>query len=372
MVFFVVFDRGKEKALIFWVLTTKKKGFLQMKFAGKFQRNTTKETVQKSNIDLETDFLTDYSPKDAPWDVHRAQCDDVTDIYAIASEFERYASRMSECSGWLRFGWSEVDEKGATSLKLKEANFCRVRYCPVCQWRRSLMWLARFFQSLPKIVAEYPNARWLYLTLTVRNPPIAELGVTLTKMNVAWRRLIKREAMKPIKGWIRTTEVTRDAEGNAHPHFHALLMVSQSWFKKSYVKHARWVELWKDALRVDYEPNVDIRTVKQKDKSACEPTSICQYLQGAVAETLKYSVKPEDMTEHPAWFLELTRQTHKRRFIATGGVLKNVLKLDEESDKDLIVMEGEEDGDDDGLRLAFGWKRKERRYRRQLKQDIKK
>ena len=42
----------------------------------------------------------------------------------------------------------------------------------------------------------------------------------------------------------------------------------------------------------------------------------------AVSETLKYSQKPADMTEDPEWFLELTRQTFKRRFVATGGALK--------------------------------------------------
>ena len=34
------------------------------------------------------DGLTDYSPKDAPWDVHRGQSDDVGGIYATAVEFE--------------------------------------------------------------------------------------------------------------------------------------------------------------------------------------------------------------------------------------------------------------------------------------------
>ncbi|MDI5829362.1 protein rep, partial [Salmonella enterica subsp. enterica serovar Kentucky] len=42
------------------------------------------------------------------------------------------------------------------------------------------------------------------------------------------------------------------------------------------------------------------------------------------AETLKYSTKPADMVADPEWFLELTRQTHKRRFVATGGALKDV------------------------------------------------
>ena len=45
-------------------------------------------------------------------------------------------------------------------------------------------------------------------------------------------------------------------------------------------------------------------------------------MRGAVAETLKYSTKPADMVADPEWFLELTRQTHKRRFVATGGALR--------------------------------------------------
>ena len=40
------------------------------------------------------------------------------------------------------------------------------------------MWQARFYQSLPKLVTEHPKARWLFLTLTVRNCPITELGET--------------------------------------------------------------------------------------------------------------------------------------------------------------------------------------------------
>ncbi|WP_164045311.1 protein rep, partial [Serratia marcescens] len=74
--------------------------------------------------------------------------------------------RVGACSGILRFGWSTNTETGETRLRLRDARFCRVRHCPICQWRRSMMWQARFYQSLPKIVAEYPGARWLFLTLT--------------------------------------------------------------------------------------------------------------------------------------------------------------------------------------------------------------
>ncbi|MDI5424662.1 protein rep, partial [Salmonella enterica subsp. enterica serovar Kentucky] len=36
---------------------------------------------------------------------------------------------------------------------------------------------------MPKIVADYPDARWMFVTLTVRNCDIADLGETLTAMN---------------------------------------------------------------------------------------------------------------------------------------------------------------------------------------------
>ncbi|MFO5546928.1 protein rep, partial [Klebsiella pneumoniae] len=70
------------------------------------------------------------------------------------------------------------------------------------------------------------------------------------------------------------------------------------------------------------------RKPKDGESLAC---ATAELVRGAVAETLKYSTKPADMVADPKWFLELTRQTHKRRFVATGGALKDVLKLDQET-----------------------------------------
>ena len=120
--------------------------------------------------------------------IPKGESDDVGGIYATSAEFERYAKRIHECSGCLHFGWSNKKKQVKRKLRLRRASFCRVRNCPICQWRRSLMWQARFYQSLPKIVEINPMARW-FLTLTVRNCAIEDLGVTLTKMNSAFQRL---------------------------------------------------------------------------------------------------------------------------------------------------------------------------------------
>lgn len=325
------------------------------------------QSQKGTRILVPSDSLECYSARDKPWDTHRAQTDDVGMIYAAEPDFKRYAERMSDCSGVLSFGWCDDPAKGVSSLKLREATFCRVRHCPTCQWRRSLMWQARFYQSLPQIVEAHPKSRWIFLTLTIRNCEISDLRDTLQTMNRAWQRLKDRKEFKHVEGWIRTTEVTRGADGTAHPHFHALLMVPPSMLAgKNYVKHSKWVELWADVMRLDYLPNVDVRTVKARaPKEGQTPMdATAQALQGAVAETLKYSTKPADMLADEGWFLELTRQTFKLRFIATGGVLKDVLKVENETDDDLAMTEGQAEQPDDGSRLAFNWRDNERRYKR--------
>ena len=78
-------------------------------------------------------------------------------------------------------------------------------------------------------------------------------------------------------------------------------------------------------------------------------------------ETLKYAVKPDDIiadNENPKsreWFYELTRQTHKLRFVATGGVLKDALRRDEDITNDDMITTGNDDEttETDDRRLNF-------------------
>lgn len=295
-------------------------------------------------------YLSDCSPKDHPWDTHKATADRVAVIYASDAEFRRLGARVLDCSGFLVFARIVDQETGELSLKLRGAQFCRARHCPVCQWRRSMMWQAKFYQALPSVHEAYPRARWLFLTLTVKNCSVDDLRATLKVMNDAWNRLRLRSEFKPVVGWIRTTEVTRSTDG-AHPHFHVLLMVKPSYFGKSYVTQSRWVELWQECAHLDYFPSVDVRAVKGD-------------LSKAVQETLKYSVKPSDMEADREWFLELTRQLHKLRFVATGGILKDFLKPESEITNSDPVNLNQPEGQEieDFGRLLFSWDRPVKRY----------
>lgn len=301
----------------------------------------------------ETNFLSDLAPNEISWDDHRSNAQSVQMLYEYSEEFNKYADRINGCSGILKFGFGE------NKLVLKQAYFCRVRYCPVCQWRRSLLWRAVMFQKLDEIKQTYPTHRWVFLTLTVRNCDVVDLKDTLKDMNASWQRLVQTKAFKSgVAGFLRTTEVTRgkDGEMRAHPHFHALLLVKPSYFSQNYIKQGEWVEMWRKALRADYLPSVNVKTVRaladnQLDKAICE--------------TLKYSVKPSDLAverDKGAWLHEMTRQTHKMRFVATGGVLKGILKPEDDITSKEMLTSSEEVEETDERRIAFQYRKEHKRY----------
>ncbi|HGJ5882562.1 protein rep [Arsenophonus sp.] len=334
--------------------------------------------------------LADMSPKDKKWDDKRAQTDVLAEflsqfsgdkaeckkahaelLMAFADSVERwqkYADRMFNCSGVLKFALIVSAATGELALKLRGAFFCHFRHCPTCNWRRQLRLLAQFLNYLPVALKEYPKARWVFMTLTVPNVPIDSLRSDLKAMNVAWKRLAARKEFKSVKGWIRTTEVTREnnREGYVHPHFHCLLMVSPSWFAKDYTKQSRWAEIWGECMRLDITPVVDIRAVKGGvDKAMLETT-----------KAFTYSVKSEEMVQDPSWTLKYMEQVHHLRFFAAGGALKDVTKdmrTGDETNEDLIYTDDNPPPpeSEDAAIVAFNWKREVKQFKRFPKGDGK-
>lgn len=311
----------------------------------------------------EGEYLSDVSKRHKPWDVHRAEADEVQEAYAGgSSRHQRYAARVEYCSQVIGFA-RDPPGAGLRKLKLTTAWFCRVRHCPVCQWRRSLMWQAKVYRALPTLLRDFPHTRFLFMTLTIRNCGITDLRATLLAMAKAWKRLTELRQW-PARGWVRALEITRSEKyRTAHPHYHCLLVVPPAYFQGDYLKQAEWAELWRQCLRVDYRPVVDIRTVKldlvQTSRRVNPPP---KQLWGAVAEILKYAVKPSDMIRDHEWFRELVDQVHKIRGVAVGGILKRYIK--EREKENLLREPGDEELMEVKEQLFFGWKQKVRKYRK--------
>lgn len=92
----------------------------------------------------------------------------------------------------------------------------------------------------------------------------------------------------------------------------------------------------------------------------------------AICETLKYAVKPSECLQDDSkrkmsnqdWLIELTDQLHKTRAIATGGILKDYLKVLEQEPDDLVHADesGLIEPDESSPRMAFGWRENLSRY----------
>lgn len=301
--------------------------------------------------------LSDVSPKDKPWDIHGSERDSIAETY-LSRDYKAYAEKILNCSQFLEFSIG-LSSQDALTLKLQSAKFCRIRYCPVCQWRRSLKWRARFFEALPKLFDDYPKVKFIFLTLTVKNCSLDELSSTIKHMNKAWKKLTNRKQF-PALGWIKSLEVTKSKDLTAHPHFHCLLAVSDDYFRHYYLSQSIWQELWCKSLKVDYDPIVNVKKIKPKlgqdERSG---------LMAAVCETLKYSVKPSDLNDDPDWLIGLTDQMRNLRTVNVGGILKPYLSdIGQESDsEDLIHIESESDSDTEQKgKCYFSWNFNLKRY----------
>ena len=350
-------------------------------------------------------YLSDISPNDKPWDVHKAQAVQVAGFLDQGEHsHQRQAARMRDCAHRLEFGWVlESSETGETRLKLKGARFCRVRHCPICQWRRALMWVSRFYHAFPRIYADHPEWRYIMLTLTVRNCSVLDLRRTITDMNRAWDRLAKRKVW-PAVGFVRSLEITRGKDGSAHPHFHCLLAVTPSYFTgRKYISTAKWAALWREVLRVDYTPICEVHAVKPRpwsklrkesplglhevkmdeirnaivgpdafdlngaprlgggnvydpERDALQP-SPWEIVAGAVVECIKYAVKPDDMLADPLWLIELSTQLKNSKAVALGGEFRRYLSEDEPEN---LVTEESDTLNAGGVH--FGWRERSQRY----------
>lgn len=352
-------------------------------------------------------YLTNKSPRDKPWDVHKLESTRIKELFQ-GTIFDKLAKRMNDCSRLLGFGWVLDGATKEERLKLKTAHFCRSRSCTICQWRRSLKWVARFLKAMPPILQDYPNARFLFLTLTVKNCDIADLRSTLDRMNQAWQRLSQRKQF-PAIGFVKSFEVTKswdvtykgsyqgrmgsktldqfkrrsrgfnealmtlETTDQVHPHFHVLLMVDPGYFAgKNYLSQQDWTKLWQSCLRVDYPPIVNIKAVKPKGRwFENEDLPAEETLARGIVETVKYTVKPDDLvpqSEDPQlveldrqWLLQLTKQLEHTRAIALGGVFRNYLSEADPVEGDLIGKS--EDGEEvSASTIYYRWNQIVQRY----------
>lgn len=279
-----------------------------------------------------------------PWAVQRLAADYMAIAYDEVNPDK--AARIRDCAQWLSFVRSE-----GGGLKLHDARFCRVRLCPICQWRRSLKTAAQMYKILD--VASSQGYVFLFLTLTVKNCWSFELDSQLTALLRSFNKLTRYKAFTDVvRGYYRGCEITFNATDNSyHPHLHCILAVKSTYFKGTkYMSQKAWTELWKKALGVDYTPIVNVKKCYGGTKS--------------VAEACKYCVKPSDVLQFEDWDLTvhavqtLDAAIARRRFVGLGGIFKEIhkqLQLDDMEDGDLIRNDDSDEKTISDDEIFFFW-----------------
>lgn len=304
------------------------------------------------------EILSDKSSngKERPWQKHKIENMKVKECYSALSDREidsdywaKKADRLESCGTHLTF--NVYEGRDGKAMKIKNAESCRIRLCPLCSWRRSI----KIHIHAKKILENMQNENkyeYLLLTLTVPNVTADKLNSKLDELMTAWNRLQTYKRYKTaVKGWYRGLEITHNVNPKSksydtyHPHFHCIIAVNKSYFKKTdYIHRDEWLEMWQKATRDNSITQVDVRKVRPKKGK--DPNDIV----GAVCEVTKYTVKNEDYILPNNWKLTLDsvaaldKALANRRLVAFGGAMKEwhkKLNLDDEIDGKLI-----EDGED--------------------------
>lgn len=285
------------------------------------------------------------SGKEVPWIEKKLKTLLLAESYKRLNNKKAY--RVQECGSFLEF----KKYLSTGELKLQGANFCKVRLCPMCAWRRQLKIFAQVSKVMDKALA-LKDYRFIFLTLTCKNICADDVRNTLDHLFKSFNFLTKRKQFKQsIKGWFRALEITHNLDVNSkdfdtyHPHFHCILMVNKSYFtdKNYYISQEKWTSLWQSCLKVDYTPIVNVKAFKTGTKSKVAKS---------VAESAKYTVKDndylisdnEELTDGAVQILD--GALANRRLTAFGGELKKIhkeLNLDDPEDGDLINTNQDEE-----------------------------
>lgn len=252
------------------------------------------------------------------------------DIAKLMRQYDRDRSlKIAQCGTYLEFA---VVSDGK---RLHHANFCRERMCPMCQWRRTI----KLRVQADKIYAVEVSRGYqhVFVTLTMRNMPAADLSGALDRMCAAFVKWTRHKAFRAaFVGYYRAIEVTYNAERNDyHPHIHVMLTAQPDYFRADnpdYWTHDRVMRTWRELLGLDYDPTVHIEGVRPRDgqtiTAACVelckyPTKTAEIRSAAVLETVDYALRG-------------------RRLIQWGGLTADIrreLRLDDIESGNLIHAE---------------------------------
>lgn len=254
---------------------------------------------------------------------------------------------INECGDLLMF----LSDFEMENKKLHKGSFCKNRFCPMCSWRMACKDSLKISILMEHLKKE-GNKEFIFLTLTAPNVKGDKLEEEIRKYNKSFDKLMKRNEVKNIvKGYIRKLEVTYNSDMSSksydtyHPHFHVVIAVNKTYFKKSdlYINQQRWLELWQEATGDSSITQVDVR--KSRANNLKE-----------VYELAKYSAKDSDYLISRPVFETFYKALKGKRFIVYGGLFSEANTMYENGELDCYKVRDEIEY---VYMMCYQWKQRE-------------
>lgn len=279
----------------------------------------------------------------------------------LAQSFKRlnngYYHKVKACGTLIDFN---------SSKKLVNANFCKNRLCPMCNWRRSM----KLGCNVSKIVEHLENDyRFIFLTLTVPNVKADKLDDTINKLQTGFTNLINHNVniRKSFKGYFRALEITFNKKTHTyHPHFHVIVAVKPDYFDKSnkyYVTHEYLLEKWRHVMNDQSINQVWIQVCRDKYTGSSTIN-----MKSAIVEVAKYTVKTNDYLFKSYKLTDevvstLSTVLLNRRLVTMGGIFRKTAQLlglcdkkGELKDDELVHIDDESASDSDETIYRYVWR----------------
>ena len=266
----------------------------------------------------------------------------------IAPFISKTGKERCESCGDLTIFLADFEMK---NKKLHKASFCGNRFCPMCSWRMSCKDSLKI-SILMEHLRKEENKEFIFLTLTAPNVKEDKLEEEIKHYNKSFKKLMGRKEVKSIvKGYIRKLEVTYNSDMSSksydtyHPHFHVVIAVNKTYFKKSdlYINQQRWLELWQEATGNSSITQVDVK--KSKSNNLKE-----------VYELAKYSAKDTDYLVSRPVFNVFYRALKGKQFIVFSGLFKDANTMYENGELDCYKVRDEIEY---VYMMCYQWKKRE-------------
>jgi len=261
------------------------------------------------------------------------------------------AIEVEDCASVLNF----IADKEFEKHKLWRVFTCKHAFCPYCVWRKARK-DAMKISTVMKWIEQVNKKKFIMLTLTYRRVGADELSATIDKFQKAFNRMFNRKRVKDIsKGYVKKLEITYDNNKKItkrmydnrkeyfdnlglyvgmdnpnfdtyHVHYHVLIAVNKSYFKKSdlYMTRNDWLEFWQRAMKDDSITQVDVRRVENKNGSGAK-------------EVAKYTAKDSDYLVSQEVFDTFRSALHRRRRIVYSGLFREGVELYEDGELDYLL-----------------------------------